>query len=167
VKARFVIAIAVVLAAGVAAWWWFFGGADVPVTDGEARAYLSRIVATAKRRDFDALCRLNSAVANCRHQLQVGCDNTPFNPPVVPCTETVPREPPTVVATRYHKRDTPDGTPGRILVVTGTDGLGRAYKSELMVFRENRHHFKAINAVYWSNASILENDRSLERTAKP
>jgi hypothetical protein len=61
-----------------------------------------------------------------------------------------------VVATRYHEKDTRDGTPGRILVISGTDGTGRPYRSELMVFRENRHHMKAINAVYWSNASVIE-----------
>jgi hypothetical protein len=167
VRARLLIAILVVVAGAVGAWWWYFGGADVPVTDSEAKAYLNRIVVAAQRRDFDALCRLNGAVTNCQHQLDVGCDDTPFKPPVVSCTETVPREPPAVVATRYHEKDTPDGTPGRILVVSGTDGLGRAYKSELMVFREDRHHLKAINAVYWSNASIIEGDRSSGKPENP
>jgi hypothetical protein len=164
VKVRIFSAIVVVVAGGIGA-WWFLGGADRPVTDSEAKAYLNRIVAAAGHRDFEALCRLNGAVTNCRHQLEVGCDDTPFNPPTVSCKETVPSQAPAVVVSRDHKKDTPDGTSGRILVISGTDGLGRPYKSELMVFRESRHHFKAINAVYWSNASIIEKDRSVGRSA--
>lgn len=99
---------------------------------------------------------LNGAVGNCRTQLEDGCDDTRGDDDHVACTETVPRDPPTVAATRYHDRDTSDGTPGRILVLTGTDRLGRTYRSEVMVFRDNRRSFKAINAVYWSNSRIVE-----------
>lgn len=71
----------------------------------------------------------------------------------------MPSEAPLISSTRYHEKG-PGGTAGRILVLRGTDGIGRPYKSELMVFRENRHSFKAINAVYWSNSYILESATS-------
>ena len=42
-KARLLLPLAVVAVTGMAAWWWFSGGADRPVTDDEARAYLDKI----------------------------------------------------------------------------------------------------------------------------
>lgn len=159
-KIRLLIPIVLVIAAGIGVWWWFFGaaGAEIPVSEAEARRYLDRIVEAAEKKDLEAVCHLNGAVANCRHQLDRGCDETPFDASKVLCKDTVPKEPPRVESTRYHEKDTSDGTPGRILVVSGVDGLGRPYKSEIMVFRENRYNFKAINAVYWSNAYIIEGD---------
>ena len=145
------------LAAGSVFWWWNYGGADKPVTEAEARRYLDKIVAAAQARDFGEVCHLNGTDANCRYQLQTGCDERPFDSNPLSCKETVPDQPPRVVSTRYlEKRG--DGTPGRILVLTGTDRLGRPYKSELLVFRENRNHFEAINAVYWMDSHIIEGD---------
>lgn len=157
-KARLLIPIALVAAAGLGVWWWFFGGAEIPVTENEARRYLDRIVAAAEKRDFEALCRLNGSVLNCRRALEDACDPMPFDPTKISCKDAVPDKPPTVTTSRYHEKDRPDGTPGRILVVSGVDGLGRPYRSELMVFRENRYNFKAINSVYWSNAFIIEGE---------
>jgi hypothetical protein len=145
------------VAAGV--WWWTSSGAEKPVTEAEARRYIDRIVAAAQARDFDAVCKLNGSVGNCRDQLRKGCDDTPFAPDPTLCTQTVPEEAPTIVSSRYHEKG-PGGTAGRILALAGTDRLGRAYKSEVMVFRESRSSFKAINAVYWSNSYILEGDTS-------
>jgi hypothetical protein len=155
-KARTFIPLLLVVAVVAGIWWWFFNGADEPVTDAEARRHLDRIVAAAQARDFDTLCRLNGSVGNCQTQLEQGCDDTPFDAERISCTTTVPAARPTIASTRYHEKDTPDGTPGRILVLKGADALGRPYGSELMVFRENRNNFKAINAVYWSNSHIIE-----------
>ena len=154
-KRRRVLAFLLVVSAAAGVWWWTAGGAEKPVTEAEARRFLGQIVAAAQAKDFEAVCDLNGSVGNCRDQLRKGCDDTPFGPDPIVCTETVPPEPPTVASTRYHEKG-PGGTAGRILVLTGTDGIGRPYKSELMVFRENRHRFKAINAVYWSNSYIFE-----------
>jgi hypothetical protein len=148
---------ALAVTAGV--WWWTSSGAEKPVTEAEARRYLDRIVAAARLRDFEAVCKLNGSVGNCRDQLRKGCDETPFAPDPTLCTQTVPEQPPMIASTRYHEKG-PGGTAGRILVVTGTDRLGRPYKSEVMIFRESRNRFKAINAVYWSNSHILEGDTS-------
>lgn len=157
-RTRLFVSLLLVVAVAAGVWWWFSGGAEKPVTETEARRYLERIVAAAQARDFDALCRLNGSVGNCRTQLAQGCDETPFDADRISCTTTVPKAPPVIASTRYHEKDTADGTPGRILVLTGTDALGRPYGSELMVFRENRNSFKAINAVYWSNSHIIEGD---------
>lgn len=156
-RPRLLIPALVIVAGAAGAWWWFFGGADKPVTEAEARHYLGRIVATAKARDFEALCKLHGTMGNCRHQLNQGCDERPFDQDKISCTETVPEAPPTVVSTRYLEKDG-DGTPGRILSLSGTDAFGRPYQSEVLVFRENRHNFKAINAVYWANSYIIEGD---------
>ena len=68
----------------------------------------------------------------------------------------MPEEPPTVVDTRNSPGD---GYAGRILVVRGVDGAGKPYETEVLVFRENRRSLKATNSVYWSNATIIEDDR--------
>lgn len=162
-KTRLLLAGLVLLAGALGFWWWTFGGAEKPVTEREARRYLDRIVEAARARDFDAVCRLNGSVGNCRDQLRKGCDDTPFAPDPILCTQTVPPEAPTITATRYHEKG-PGGTPGRILALAGTDGIGRPYNSEIMVFRERRNSFKAINAVYWSNSYILEESTSSPST---
>ena len=115
------------------------------------------MVEAAGQRDFDALCRLNGSVLNRRRQLDVGCDDRPDTPPKISCRDTVLDEPPAVASSRYSPKGSAGDTPGRILVVKGIDGAGEAYTTEVFVFRENRHNFKAINAVYWSNARIIEN----------
>ncbi len=157
-KARLLLPLAVVTVTGLVAWWWFFGGGDRPVTESEASAYLDKIVAAAQEKDFEKLCGLNGSVLNCRRQLDIGCDDTPGVAPDVSCRDTVPSQPPTVVDTRYSPKQSSNDTPGRVLVVRGVDGSGKPYESEVFVFRENRNHFKAINAVYWSNARILDDE---------
>jgi hypothetical protein len=135
------LGVAAVAALSFGVWWWT--RITPPVTEAEARAYLDRIVAAARARDFDKMCRLNGAVHNCRVQLaQAG-------------EYAVPPSPPRVVGTRYYKEG--DGSvAGRALVVEGVDGCGKNYRTEVFVFRENRFHFKSINAVYWSNYKIIE-----------
>ncbi len=129
------------------AWWWT--RVTPPVTEAEARAYLNRIVAAAQAQDFDTLCRLNGSVNICSRTLDE------FN-----LRNAVPSVPPTVVGSRYSpKRGTGD-TAGMILVVEGPNACGKPYHTEVFVFRENRYHFKAINAVYWSNARVVEDNIS-------
>lgn len=94
----------------------------------------------AQARDLERVCHLNGAYLNCRRTMDYAGG-----------TGAVPSEPPVVTGTRYHPKE-PGGTAGRVLVVEGKDGLGRPYRTEVFVFRENRFHFKAINAVYWSGS---------------
>jgi hypothetical protein len=122
-----------VLAGG---WWWT--RMTPPVTEAEARAYLDRIVAAGRVRDFDKVCNLNGSVLNCRRILDAAMRNA------------LPAGPPTVTGTRYYRKQQ-GGTAGRVLFVEGTTKCGKHYRTEVFVFRENRFHFKAVNAVYWSN----------------
>lgn len=153
-KARLLASLAVAAAAALGAWWWFLGGAGTPVREADARRYLERMVAAAQDRDFEALCNLNGSVGNCRRMLDTGCDPSSA-PPAISCKDTVPEQPPTVVATRSSPGD---DYAGRILVVRGVDGVGKPYETEVLVFRENRRSVKAINAVYWSGAAIIEGE---------
>lgn len=153
-KIRLLVSLAVLAAAGFGAWWWFFSGAETPVSEAEARRYLDRMVAAAQARDFEVLCRLNGAALNCERMLDTGCDPSTA-PPAISCKETVPPEPPEVVATRNSPGD---GYAGRILVVRGVDGAGKPYETEVLVFRENRRSLKATNSVYWSGATIIEDE---------
>jgi hypothetical protein len=116
------------------------------VTEAEARAYLRQIVAAGLAHDFTTLCSLNGAVSNCQTQLDLAG------------RDAVPPQPPNVVGSRYDPKDSKDDTPAMILVVDGIDGRGKPYRTEVAVFREDRDHFKAINAVYWSNFKILGPD---------
>jgi hypothetical protein len=151
-KARLVVPLALVAAALLGVWWWSASGAETPVSEAEARRYLDRMVAAARAKDFEALCHLNGAVLNCERQLDTACDPSTALP-AISCKDTVPHEPPTVVATRNSPGD---GYAGRALVVGGVDGAGKPYETEVLVFRENRRSVKAVNAVYWSGARIIE-----------
>jgi hypothetical protein len=113
-----------------------------PVTEAEARAYLAQIVAAGQAHDFTALCNLNGAVLNCERQLALAG------------RDAVPKEPPTVVATRFEGKETQEDTPTFVLSVQGIDGRGKPYRTEVGVFWEDRGRLKAINAVYWSNFKV-------------
>lgn len=132
----------VLLAVPFAYWRWT--RITPPVSEAEARAYLDRIVAAARVRDFDTLCALNLSVNQCLHVL----DDFGLR-------GSVPEGPPVVVSTRYEPERDGFGA-GRVLVVEGATPCGSRYRSEVMVLRENRYHFKAVNAVYWSNARIVD-----------
>lgn len=67
-----------------------------------------------------------------------------------------PPDPPTVTSSRNSPGD---GYAGRILVLRGGDGAGKPYETEALVFRENRRSLKAVNSVYWSGATIVENEQ--------
>lgn len=153
-KGRLLVGVALLAAVGAGGWWWFFGGAEALVSEGQARRYLDRMVAAARAGDFEGLCDLNGSVGNCRRMLNTACDPSTA-PPVISCTETVPKDPPSVVATRTSSGD---GYAGRILVVRGIDGTGKPYETEVLLFRENRRSLKATNSVYWSGATIIENE---------
>jgi hypothetical protein len=153
-KARLLVPLALLSVTAVGAWWWFFGGAETPVSEADARSYLNRMVAAAQAGDFEALCTLNGSVGNCRRMLETACDPSTA-PPVISCKETVPEDPPTVVATRNSPGG---GYAERLLVVRGVDGAGNPYETEVLVFRENRRSLKAINSVYWSGATIIESE---------
>jgi hypothetical protein len=93
---------------------WSHSGSDLPpVTEAEARAYLTQIVAAGQAHDFQRLCSLNGAVLNCRRQLEMAGE------------DAVPKEAPRVVGSRFEGKETSDDTPTMILVVEGIDGRGK------------------------------------------
>jgi hypothetical protein len=126
---------------------------DEPVSEAEARAFFDQVVAAARARDFDKLCSLNGAPPNCYFAL-----DSPFQK----LRDTVPPDPPTIVETRFHEKDSADGSTGRVLVVEGTDGRGRPYRTEVMVSRYEGK-LEGANVVYWSGHEIFEPDRNERR----
>jgi hypothetical protein len=149
-----VIAVAGAVLIGAVGWLALAdrGGGDSgeTVSEAEARAFLDRIVAAAQARDWVALCGLSGARPNCEYDLdQIGRDR-------------LPPERPSVVETRFHEKQTEDGSTGRVLVVEGTDGRGRRYRTEVMVQRYDGH-LEGVNVVYWSNSEVFERDRNERR----
>jgi hypothetical protein len=126
---------------------------EKPVSEAEARAFFDQVVAAARARDFDRLCSLNGAPPNCYFAL-----DSPFQK----LRDTVPPDPPTIVETRFHEKDSADGSTGRVLVVEGTDGRGRPYRTEVMVSRYEGK-LEGTNVVYWSGHEIFEPDRNERR----
>jgi hypothetical protein len=158
-RRKLLVPILVVVAGIGAVVWWMQGGFGGPVSDEAARSYFERIVAAAQAKDFDALCRLNSSVGTCEFELRNICpENFGSGPaPSFPqgealkqvCRESVPPEPPEIVASRHHP-SRGDYVGGRMLVVRGVDGRGKPYETEVLIFRDKRS-YKAIHAVFWSN----------------
>lgn len=149
------------LLAAIGGWlWWSQGGFGGPVSDGAARRYFARIAAAAEAKDFDALCRLNASVGTCEFDLRGACSDPVTGSPLFPtreqlereCLESVPTEPPEIVASRH--RPGKDGhVGGRLLVVRGKDGRGRSYETEVLIFRDKRS-YRATHAVFWSGAKF-------------
>lgn len=122
------------------------GRPGAPVSEAEARAHLDQLVAAGQAHDFDKLCSLAGAVSSCRVLLDdAGRD-------------AVPSTSPRVVSATYRDAQTDDGTPGWVLVVTGTDGRGRPYRTEVLVFHDDESKVKATNAVYWSGTRVAFDD---------
>ena len=159
-----------VAAVAVGVWiWWQQGGVGGPVSEEAARRYFARIVAAAEAKDFDALCRLNSSVGTCEFEMRAFC-RPPTGGPLNPgreelerwCRASVPEEPPEIVSSTYRPgRDGSVG--GRLLVVKGTDGYGRPYETEVLIFRDKRS-YKATHALFWSGSKFPTDDGT---TAEP
>ena len=157
-----------VLVAAWAAWGWYWGDFLGPVTETEARGYFAKAVDAAQRKDFDALCRLNSSYGTCHAELQHECPDRFPNPLVFPegeelnrvCRESVPPDPPTVVRScNWPAKNGRVG--GRVLVVRGIDGRGKPYETEVLVFRDARS-FKSQHTVFWSGSKFEEYDKKGE-----
>jgi hypothetical protein len=154
---RLLIAIVGALLVAVVGWFVLAGdgGGDPedPVSEAEARGFFDQVVAAARARDWDKLCSLNGAPPNCQLDL-----DSPFQK----LRDTLPPDPPTIVETRFHEKQSADGSAGRILVVEGTDGRGRPYRTEVMVSRYEGK-LEGTNVVYWSSHEIFERDRNERR----
>ncbi len=134
---------------------WDPGGGDSeePVSEAEARAFFDKVVAAARARDWDRLCSLNGAPPNCYLDL-----DSPFQK----LRDTLPPDPPTIIEAGFHEKQSADGSTGRILVVAGTDGRGRPYRTEVLVSRYEGK-LEGTNVVYWSSNEIFDRERNERR----
>jgi hypothetical protein len=121
-----------------------------PFPESEARAYLDRAIALGLARDYTALCALNGSTYNCERTLDAGR------------RETVPAQRPTSVSAFYVPKGNGHDTGGWVLTVRGRDGTGKAYRTQVMVFEDDRA-LTAINIVWWSNARLLLGDIGRQR----
>jgi hypothetical protein len=143
------------LAAAWALWGWYWGDFLGPVTEAEARGYFAKAVDAVQRKDFDALCKLNSSYGTCHAELQNYCPES-FPDLHFPdgeeldrvCREAAPTQSPTIVRSCYWPPKSGQ-VGGQILVVRGVDGRGKPYETEVLVFRDARS-FKSQHTVYWS-----------------
>ncbi len=120
--------------------------ADQPSQD-EAVAFLARLVDLTSQGEFEELCGLGDG--NCERHLEMAG------------IESVPPEPPTVVATRIVADDPASGAVGGfVLTVCGIDGRGQDYRSEMLIFRDG-DGLRAINPVYWDGVMIADGDTTL------
>lgn len=126
--------------------------ADIP-NEVEARAFLQNLVAAAKARDMDNLCKL----ANCSRDDIV-------NPPNAPAAA------PTVVATWIlDPGTTPEGqqtSGGRVLVVCGLTDASQPYRSEILVIRANGALHTA-SFEYWLGMTVGNGGSPTTASAPP
>jgi len=114
----------------------------------QATNLLNRAVEYATSHGLDKLCGLSSSSLTCRKQWEDAGE-----------WDAVPAEPPQVVDTYLiPTRKLEDGMTqrgGRLLVVSGIDGMGRPYRTEMLISSGGwLHGLSAMNVVYWSGASI-------------
>ncbi len=125
--------------------------AQEAITVETATSVLHRAEAHAQARDFEALCNMGGAVSMCQHWLRDvgGAASVPAQPPEIVRTYLIPPS------------TTQNGTStgGRVLVLKGIDGLGRAYTTEFLVFDAGSHGPAALHPVYWSGIRMSSGER--------
>lgn len=120
--------------------------ANLPRQD-EAVAFLARLVDLAGQGEFEELCGLGDG--NCERHLEMAG------------IESVPPEPPTVVASRLVADDPSSGAVGGwVLTLCGIDGRGQDYRSEMLIFRDG-DGLRAINPVYWDGVMIADGNATV------
>ena len=135
--------------------WWQQGGVGGPVTDEEARRYFAGIVSATAQQHFEALCNLNASVGTCEFEMRIAC-RPPEGGPIDPgkevlaewCRQAAPREAPEIISS-MDREGRSGSVGGRVLLVRGTDGHGRPYETEVLIFRDKRS-YRATHAVFWS-----------------
>ena len=119
------------------------------ITIDEATEVLQQAQAAAATGDMNTLCAIGDAPARCETDwtMRGGAD-------------AVPSEAPTIVTSRVlPTRQLPDGDweiGGRVLVLKGTDGLGRPYCTDFLVFAPSGQRLAAFQPVYWSGMGIAQ-----------
>ncbi len=104
-----------------------------------ARSFLDRVFAVATTGSVESLCDLGSGT--CAHDLRsAGVGTRPSAPPRVMGSWVVPSAPANGGAATAA---------GRAFALCGTDGLGRGYYSEVLIFDDGGRGLRAVNAVFW------------------
>lgn len=146
--------VGVLVALGV--WiFWQQGGLGGPISEEAARVYFARIVKAAQARDFATLCNLNASQGTCEFDMRIAC-RSPEGGPLDPgkkrllewCRAAAPVQPPEIIAS-VHREGRSGSVGGRLFVVTGSNGYGRPYETEVLIFRDKRS-YRATHAVFWS-----------------
>jgi hypothetical protein len=120
-----------------------------PPTEDEAIALLNELTALALAGDLEAMCDFAGG-GNCEDFVDEvgGAAAVPDDPPVVAGTRLIPS----------RREGEGFSVGGRLLVLCGTDGLGRPYRTEMLVSR-NLGETYAVNAVYWGGFNLaVSND---------
>jgi hypothetical protein len=115
-----------------------------PPTEDEAIAFLNELTALALAGDLEGMCDFAGG-GNCAHAVENagGTVAVPEDPPVIAGTRLIP--------SRQEGEGYSIG--GRLLVLCGTDGRQRPYRTEMLVSRYLGEVY-AINAVFWSGANL-------------
>jgi hypothetical protein len=113
-------------------------------TEDQAIAFLNELVALAQAGDLDGMCR-HARDSNCDDLVEGagGAVSIPSDPPILAGTRLIP-------GTSSGNSGT---VGGMLLVLCGTDGRQRPYRTEMLVSRF-RGEVYAINAVYWSGSKL-------------
>jgi hypothetical protein len=120
----------------------------------EAQAHLAEIVRLARAGNFEEMCALGDG--NCERILEVAG------------RDAVPRDPPTIVATRTVPTTSSSGQQsfgGVVFVLCGIDGRGDHYDAEMLVFHDG-NGLRAMNPVYWGRTRIASSPQT-ESTFEP
>jgi len=117
-------------------------------TRGEAIAFKDALVSLAQDGDLVGMCALAGSLCESFVDESGGPAAVPDEPPVLAGTRAIP-------GTSSGDSST---IGGMLLVLCGTDGLQRPYRTEMLVSRFRGEMF-AINGVYWSGSSLaVSND---------
>lgn len=122
------------------------GSDDISVE--QATDFLNRAVEYATSHDLNKLCGLSSSSLMCQTQWKDAGEwaGVPEEPPVIVDTYLIPTK-------KFKNGMRQQG--GRLLILCGIDGMGKPYRTEMLVFSGGqRHGLKATNVIYWSGASI-------------
>ena len=117
------------------------------ITVTEVSEVLAQAYESVKDQDIDSLCELGGSRSNCFNAWRNlgGWDAAPTQMPEIVGDEVLP------------DRDLGHGgvsRGGRLLTVTGTNGLGADYRTEFLVFDEGDGNLVALNPVFWSGVSV-------------
>jgi hypothetical protein len=113
----------------------------------EATSVLNQAVAYAQAHDLEKLGVLaqDESMAQQIWELAGGWETVPAEPPKIVDTYLLP--------TVHFKNGSP-ATGGRVLVLEGSNGMGKPYRTEFLVFRAGGSGLAVINVVYWSGICI-------------